>query len=219
MNSETTFRLTSAYAGTVPYTDTSTKSTGGNKTVNKSGNTRFPKQTTTTTPTGTPKSGYPACTYCGKGHPSNCGLTSHPDANLNTAIPWSESVVGKAVARLKKARDTLDIRYRYDTVTNRLVPLDAETLTNLRKTLPPPQISTKYTPGQSVIIQYIDNHAAPTSQGHPVTQPVDRREGQATRRRTRRVSDRPTDPLADRRHLPRIVRHAVTVLRGRHSIT
>ena len=40
---------TSAYAGTVPYTDTSLKSTGGNKPVNKSGNTKFPKQNITTT--------------------------------------------------------------------------------------------------------------------------------------------------------------------------
>ena len=80
------------------YTDTSTKSTGGNKTVNKSENTRFPTQTTTTT-TGTPnKTGYPACTYCGKGHPGNFGLTSHLDANQNTAIPWCESVEGSYTA-------------------------------------------------------------------------------------------------------------------------
>ena len=67
------------------------------------------------------------------------------------------------VARLKETEATLDIRNRYDTVTNKLVPLDAETLTNLRKTLPPPKTSNKYTPGQSVIIHSIDNHAAENS--------------------------------------------------------
>ena len=69
--------------------------------------------------------------------------------------------------------------------------VDAETLNNLRKTLPSHKTSTKYTPGQSVIIQSIDNHAAPTSQGHPVTQPVDRREGSHTV--TNPTSSRPSD--------------------------
>jgi len=82
-----------------------------------------------------------ACTYCGKEHP---GLT-HPDANQNTVMV---SVIGRAIIRLKGPEATLDIRNRYDTVIKRLVPLDAETLTNLRKTLPPPKPSTKYTPGR-----------------------------------------------------------------------
>ena len=47
------------------------------------------------------KLGNTACTYCGKGHPRSCGLKSHPDANQNTAILWCESVVGKAITRLK----------------------------------------------------------------------------------------------------------------------
>ena len=41
------------------------------------------------------------CTYCGKVHQAGCGLTTHLDANYNTTIPWSESVNGKAITRLK----------------------------------------------------------------------------------------------------------------------
>ena len=55
----------------------------------------------------------------------------------------------------------IDIKSRYDAVTNRLVPLNAETLTNLRRTLPPPESSTKYAPGQSVIIHTVDTVVTP----------------------------------------------------------
>jgi len=74
------------------------------------------------------------------------------DTNQNTVIPWCESLVG-AITRLKGLGASLDIKSSYDTAINRLVPLDAETL----KTLPPPKVSSKYAPGQSVIM-----HSIPT---------------------------------------------------------
>ena len=96
---------------------------------------RTPKTASTRSPTtGTPANpAYPTCTYCGKVHQPGCGLTSHPDANNNTTIPWSESVNGKAITRLKGPGDSLDIKNRYDTTTGQLVPLDNDTLSKKRK--------------------------------------------------------------------------------------
>jgi len=76
-------------------------------------------------------------TYCGKVYPVGCVLKSHPDANKNTAIPWKDSPTGKAIIKLEGAGETLEIQNRYDPITQRMVPLDHETLTNLRKHLPP----------------------------------------------------------------------------------
>ena len=70
----------------------------------KTPSTRSPTTGTPTIPT------YPTCTYCGKTHQPGCGLTAHPDANHNTSIPWSESVNGKAITRLKGPGASLDIK-------------------------------------------------------------------------------------------------------------
>ena len=82
-----------------------------------------------------------------KGTPWELWVNIAPDANQNTAIPWCESVVRRAVTRLKGHGITLDKRNRYDTVTTRLVPLDAETLTNSYF-----HHLKRYTPSQSIII-------------------------------------------------------------------
>jgi len=37
------------------------------------------------------------CTYCGKRNVSQCGLRTHPDANDDTTIEWSDSKIGKAI--------------------------------------------------------------------------------------------------------------------------
>ena len=55
------------------------------------------------------------------------------------------------------------------------MPLDAETLTNFRKTLPPPKPSTK-----SVIINSINTYAAIPVRRRSVTQPVDLHDGCVT---------------------------------------
>ena len=79
---------------------------------------------------GPPTNPVDPCTYCGKVHPVGCVLKSHPDANQNTAIPWKDSPTGKAIIRLKGAGATLEIQNRYDPITQRMVPLDHDTLTN-----------------------------------------------------------------------------------------
>ena len=77
---------------------------------------------------------------------------SHPDANQNTAIPWKDSPTGKAIIRLKGAGATLEIQNRYDPITHRMVPLDHDNLTNLRKYLPPGKSYGKNLRGESVML-------------------------------------------------------------------
>ena len=74
------------------------------------------------------------------------------------------------------------------------MPLDAETLTNLRNTFPPPKAPTKYALGQSVIVHSIDTVVTPPIQVQTVTQPVDRiGGGETATNSTERRSDRPVD--------------------------
>jgi hypothetical protein len=139
---------------------------------------RPPKTASTRSPTtGTPANpAYPTCTYCGKVHQPGCGLTSHPDANHNTTIPWSESVNGKAITRLKGPGASLDIKNRYDTITGQLVPLDNETLSKIRKGLPTSKRFTNSAGGETINLHTIGINRQPPSQP-PVTQPADRLAG------------------------------------------
>ena len=50
---------------------------------------------------------------------NKAGLKSHPDTNQgainqNTAIPWCESIVGKAITRLKGLGASIDMKSNYD---------------------------------------------------------------------------------------------------------
>ena len=80
---------TSAYTGAVLYSDTNTKSTGGTKIVNKSVNTRFPKQTQLPHPKEHLIS-QATQPVLWKGTPRKLWIDIAPDANQNTAIPWCE---------------------------------------------------------------------------------------------------------------------------------
>jgi len=75
----------------------------------------------------------------------------HPDANQNTVIPWKDSPTGKAIIRLEGVGATLEIQNRYDAITQQMVPLDHDTLTNLRKHLSPGMSYGKNVRGESVI--------------------------------------------------------------------
>jgi len=57
----------------------------------------------------------------------------------------------KQVIRLKGADATLEIQNRYDAITQRMVPLDHDTLTNLRKHLPPGKSYGKNVLGEPVM--------------------------------------------------------------------
>ena len=61
-------------------------------------------------------------------HPPGCALRTHPDANTNEKIPWKEYVTGKNIIRLKGPGATFDIQQRYDGASDRMVPVDDETL-------------------------------------------------------------------------------------------
>ena len=102
-------------------------------------------------------------TYCGKVHPVGCVLKSHPDANQNTVIPWKDSPT-KAIIRLKGADATLEIQNRCDPITQWVVPLDHDNLTNLRKHLPPGKSYGKNLQGESVMLLSV-NAGTPFSVG------------------------------------------------------
>ena len=94
------------------------------------------KTTYSTTHVSSPPPGTEPCMYCGKMHPPGCALRSHPDANTSEKILWKESVMGKNIIWLNGPGATLNIQQRYDDASDRMVPVDDETLQMLRNNLP-----------------------------------------------------------------------------------
>jgi hypothetical protein len=63
-------------------------------------------------------------------------LRSHPDANDNPDIPWSESTKGKAIIGAGLGKTSLDMHNRWDSERKTFVPMEKRAVDELRNIVP-----------------------------------------------------------------------------------